>query len=71
MIRARLSNGDFLLGIDAENVKRMKAGMPLRIDLKSLGGTDTVMVMYGETMNDIMAELEEATGQKMPRENTP
>ena len=66
MIRARLSNGDFLFGIDAENVRRLQQGMPLVVDLKELGGSDRFMVMYGETLQDIKSELEAATGQTLP-----
>lgn len=66
MIRARLSNGAFLFGVDAENIKRLKAGMPLVIELSPMGGSDTVLIMYGETMGDIMAELEKVSGQKLP-----
>jgi hypothetical protein len=66
MIRVTLSDGRFLFGIDAENVRRLKEGKPLNLDLTTMGGTDKVLVMYGETMTDIVRELEEASGQKLP-----
>lgn len=66
MIRARLSNGTFLMGIDAENVRRLQKGMPLVIDLHQLGGTDKVLIVYGPTMHDIMAQLEEVQGSPLP-----
>jgi hypothetical protein len=66
MIRARLSNGCFLMGVDAENVKRLTNGMPLVIDLIPLGGVDKVMILYGETAHDIMAQLEAANGGPLP-----
>lgn len=66
MIRIRLSDGTFIFGVDAENVRRLKAGQPLNIDLTPLGGTDRLIVMYGETMADIVREIETATGQKLP-----
>lgn len=66
MIRARLSNGTFVFGIDAENVKRLRLGKPIVIDLAELGGTDKLCIMYGTTMADILREMEEATGQKLP-----
>lgn len=66
MIRIRLDNGNFLFGIDAENVRRLKDGHPLDIDLTLTGGTDRVIVMYGETMADIVREIEMASGQKLP-----
>ena len=66
MLRARTSNGVFILGIDAENVRRLQAGKPILVSLAELGGTDDVMIVYGETLDDIQRELEQALGSKMP-----
>lgn len=66
MIRARASNGTFILGIDAENVKRLKDGKPILVSLAEMGGKDDVLIMYGETLQDIQRELEEASGSKLP-----
>lgn len=66
MIRARLSNGAFILGIDAENVKRLKEGKPILVSLAELGGTDDVYIMYGETLDDIAKELERSSGNPLP-----
>lgn len=66
MLRARLSNGTFLFGLDAENVRRLQAGEPIMVDLRSLGGTDKFALMFGETLADIAAELERLTGQPLP-----
>lgn len=65
MIRARLSDGTFILGIDAENVRRLKSGQPIRVDLKQLGGTDVVAIVYGDTLDEITRELERASGQSL------
>lgn len=66
MIRARLSNGAFILGIDAENVRRLQAGFPILVDLSELGGTDTICLMYGATLDHIKKELEEVSGSPLP-----
>ena len=66
MLRARTSNGVFILGIDAENVRRLQAGKPILVSLAELGGTDDVMIFYGETLDDIQRELEQVMGSKMP-----
>jgi hypothetical protein len=66
MLRARLSNGAFLLGIDAENVRRLKDGEPILVSLAELGGTDDVVILFGETVADIIRELETITGQRLP-----
>lgn len=63
MIRAKTSDGVFILGIDAENVKRLKDGKPIIVCLAELGGTDDVIIMYGDTLDDVEAELKEAFGQ--------
>ncbi len=70
MILARASNGTFILGIDAENVKRLKEGKPILVSLAELGGTDDVLIVYGETPQAILKELEQASGSKLP-EPTP
>jgi hypothetical protein len=66
MLRARLSNGVFVLGLDAENIRRLQAGQPILVSLAELGGDDDVLIMAGETMDDIKRELETASGQKLP-----
>jgi hypothetical protein len=61
MIRARLSNGDFLFGLTVENIERLVAGMPIAVNLGELGGPDQrLMIMYGDTQEDILIELREA-----------
>lgn len=66
MLRARLSNGSFLLGIDAENVRRLQAGKPIVVSLAEMGGTDDILIMYGDTLADIQRELEAASGKPLP-----
>lgn len=67
MLRARLSNGVFILGIDAENLRRLKAGQPILVSLAELGGTDDVCIVYGDTIDDIKRELEKAAGHPLPQ----
>ena len=66
MLRARMNNGAFILGIDAENVDRLKNGQPILVCLAELGGSDDVLIMYGDTLQDIKNELERASGQPLP-----
>lgn len=65
MLRARRSDGLIILGIDAENVKRLKSGQPILVALAELGGHDDVCIMYGDTLADIQKELEDA-GMRLP-----
>lgn len=66
MLRARLSNGVFVLGLDAENVRRLQAGEPILVSLAQLGGNDDVMVCAGETLADVQRDLETLIGRKLP-----
>lgn len=62
MLIARASNGMMILGIDAENVKRLKDGKPILKALSQFGGTDDVLIIYGDTLDDVQRELERALG---------
>jgi hypothetical protein len=66
MITARISNGTFILGIDAENVRQLKGGQPIHVSLSEFGGTDNVAIMYGETLASIRNELEAVFGPLPP-----
>lgn len=59
-------NGMMVLGLVAENVDRLRAGQPIFKDLSNLGGHDRILIMYGDTLDDITRELETVTGQKLP-----
>ncbi len=67
MLIARATNGMMILGIDAENVRRLKAGQPILKALTQFGGTDDVLIVYGETIDDIKRQLEKAMGP-LPKE---
>jgi len=66
MLRARLSNGLFIFGFDAENIRRLTTGQPIMVSLAELGGTDDFAIMYGETLDDIKRELEAAQSSSLP-----
>jgi hypothetical protein len=66
VIRARTSNGWFILGLDAENVRRMKAGEPIKVDLTVHGGKDTVIILYGDDKEEIYKTLEDISGAPLP-----
>ena len=67
MLIARASNGMMILGIDAENVRRLKAGQPILKALAQFGGTDDVLIVYGESIDDIKRQLEKSMGP-LPQE---
>lgn len=66
MLRARTNTGLIILGLDATNIEKLKAGFPINIDLATVGGQGDLVIMYGETLGDVQKELEKVTGQKMP-----
>lgn len=66
MIVAKLTDGRFVIGLDAENLKRLTSGQPIAIDLTKLGGRDVFCIMYGATMTDIQNEIEDALGEPLP-----
>ena len=66
MLLARLSNGLFIFGLDAENIRRLTSGQPIMISFAELGLTDDFAIMYGETLDDIKRELESAQGSPLP-----
>lgn len=66
MLRARRSDGTVILGLDAENFRRMQAGQHVLVNLEQLGGAHSVILMYGNTLDDIRIELEALTGPLPP-----
>ena len=66
MIRAALQTDKGpigLVGINHENLRRMKAGMPLDIDIKEITPPGTrinrVIVHYAHTYEDVVKDMEE------------
>lgn len=47
-------------GLGRDNVKKLKAGMPIKVDLRDMGGErDSVVIMYGETEQEMVDQLRE------------
>ena len=66
MLKARTNTGLFILGLDAENIRRLTSGQPIIVNLAEIGGTDDVMIIAGDTLADIKQELEAAIGVLPP-----
>ena len=69
MIRAKLSNGALVIGIEARNVEHFKAGRPLHLHGAEIGGFDGVTqlyIVYGETLKDVYDEINNASGGQLP-----
>lgn len=71
MIIALLDDGRFVVGIEERNVEMLKAGRPMLIDLRKCGGTDQIMVAYGNTLPELLKELERASGRPLPAPSPP
>lgn len=48
-----------LLGLSGENVTRLAAGEPIAFDGDQLGYAGKVVIVYGKTEDDIVAQLRE------------
>ena len=70
MLRMRLSNGLCILGLDAENIRRLQKGHPILVCLSELGGKDDVCIMFGETLKDIQNEIANTLGVVLPEPQT-
>jgi hypothetical protein len=66
MLHVHTVTGLLVIGIDDENVNRLKDGKPLVIDMSNYGPTSKVIVMHGRTMGDVRQELEKALGPLPP-----
>jgi hypothetical protein len=63
VIKAKLSNGNVILGLSKENITRLTAGHPMKFDARPLGFPGTIFIVYGETELAILHDLQEAEGQ--------
>jgi len=46
-----------ILGVDKENIRRLTSGMPIRCTAESVGIERDVMIVYGDTLQDVADEL--------------
>ena len=61
MIKARTKSGLIILGLESENIRLLIDHHPMLVNLSEVGGTDRVLIMYGETKDDIVQEIMEAS----------
>lgn len=60
MIKAKLTNGDIILGLSAANVEKLMERHPIKFDGRPMGFAGAVIIMYGETEIAMLHELQEA-----------
>lgn len=68
MIRLTGSTNDrpfLLLGIDRENIDRLTSGKPIRVLMESIGIERDVLIVFGETLQNVTDELT-AAGISLP-----
>ena len=56
MIKGILKDGTIFLGLDAENIKRLKEDKPIHIAAESLKIERDIFIVYGETLDKIIEE---------------
>lgn len=71
MLRLRFNGDTFVLGIDAENIRRLMNKQPIAVDLEELGGTGIIVIMAGETLDDVKKDIESMTDTKLPEIKMP
>jgi hypothetical protein len=71
MIQAKLGDGTYLMGLDAENIRRLMSGDDLVINLRKIGGHEVVRVTYGNTLQDVVRRLEKQFGPLPPASPLP
>lgn len=61
MIKVRTTNGQVVLGLSEENIKRLKQGKPISFNLSALAMPPCpVMIFYGKTEDAMLEELRKA-----------
>jgi hypothetical protein len=53
-------NDLWVFGLSDGNIRELKRGRPIKIDLAQCGGRGTVIILYGRTDQLILEELTEA-----------
>lgn len=66
MIYAHMTDGGILIGLSARNLELLKEGRPI---FKRIPGAPTLLIVYGETEQHILADLKKQ-GLELPAENT-
>jgi len=66
MIRAKTHDGIFILGLDQENINRLLNKQPIFVSLSQIGGTDDVIIMAGNTLQDVMDDLKVMNDGPLP-----
>ena len=56
MIKAR-SGDAIVLGLSAENIRRLQAGQPMKFSLRELGIDQTMYIVAGDTEQSILDDL--------------
>lgn len=56
----------YVFGLSDLNLQKLREGKPIAFDLEPLGGSGSVMIMWGQTEEHIAAELRAATSDTPP-----
>lgn len=65
MLKATLTNGDLILGLDKENINRLRKDDPILIRHDEIGDVKgNIYIVYGDDMNSILNKLKAAITSK-------
>ena len=60
MLKAKTNTGDIIFGLSKQNIRKLKEGKPILINLEDLGlEKRRVMIFYGDTEKKMQDELNE------------
>jgi hypothetical protein len=69
MLKGKIGN-TIILGIDAENVKRLKENRPIFVNGSELDIPMDICIMYGDTLKEVADSLNISLGaQEKPADN--
>lgn len=57
MIKAITADGTLIFGLSDENLKRLRAGKPISIDLAHMGKSGKILILHGATEEKIVEAL--------------
>lgn len=64
MIKAKLSNGDLILGLSEMNLQRLREGKPIVFDARPMGYDGNIGIIYGKTEQTMLDDINNAIDQR-------
>ena len=66
MIKAKVGSA-WIFGIDKRNIRNLRKDKPLMIKKEETGLSHDLFIIYGDTLEDVARNIEQATGCTLPQ----